>query len=201
MYWSSSSEVPPSHTSHHRIGFSCFKSRVFATSELKVKIYKTICLPLVLYECQTWSLTVGGVRASSAGSSTCSEKCWGCSALERTLPFLAQHASPSVGLLLLLSSFLLQSTLVLNSALPFWKFLVSEFLQCSKSALQVKIVPLLDVHQLLILFARMLTYSEPETFTLIIFIIVYDRYYYYYYHHHHHHRHYFFVCFLFKFLY
>jgi hypothetical protein len=37
----------------------------------------------------------------------------------------------------------------------------------SMSALQVKIVPLLDVHQLLMLFARTLTYSEPKTFALI----------------------------------
>jgi hypothetical protein len=37
------------------------------------------------------------------------------------------------------------------------------------SALQVKIVPLLDVHQLLMLFAGTLTYSEPRTFALIIF--------------------------------
>jgi hypothetical protein len=73
-------------------------------------------------------------------------------------------------------SFLLKSTLVLNSVVPFWKLLVSEFLlgisetlHCSMSALRVKIVPLLDVHQLLILFAGTLTYSEPETFTLIIF--------------------------------
>jgi hypothetical protein len=42
-------------------------------------------------------------------------------------------------------SFLLKSTVVLNSALPFWKLLVSEFLlgisetlHCSMSALQVK---------------------------------------------------------------
>jgi hypothetical protein len=42
---------------------------------------------------------------------------------------------------------------------------------CSMSAFQVKIVPLLDEHQLLMLFRRTLTYSEPETFTLIIFII------------------------------
>jgi hypothetical protein len=73
-------------------------------------------------------------------------------------------------------SFLLMSTLVLNSPLPFWKLLVSEFLigisetlLCSMSALQVKIVSLLDVHQLLMLFAGTLTYLEPETFTLIIF--------------------------------
>jgi hypothetical protein len=72
--------------------------------------------------------------------------------------------------------FLLKSTLVLNSALLFWKLLVSEFLlgisetlYCSMSALHVKIVPLLDVHQLLMLFAGTLTYSESETFTLIIF--------------------------------
>jgi hypothetical protein len=93
-------------------------------------------------------------------------------------------------------SFLLKSTLVSNSALPFWKMLVFEFLLgiwetllCSMSALQIKIVPLLDVHQLLMLFAGTLTYSEPETFTLIIFIICYNYYYY-----HHHHRHHYVIC-------
>jgi hypothetical protein len=71
-------------------------------------------------------------------------------------------------------SFLLTSTLVLNSALPFWKLLVSVFLlgisetlHCSMSALQVKIVSLLGVHQLLMLSSGTLMYSEPETFTLI----------------------------------
>jgi hypothetical protein len=69
-------------------------------------------------------------------------------------------------------SFILKSILVLNSALLFWKFSVSEFLlgisetlHCSVSAPHVKIVHLLDVHQLLMLFAEMLTYLEPETFT------------------------------------
>jgi hypothetical protein len=64
-----------------------------------------------------------------------------------------------------MQSFLLKSTLVLNSAFPFWKLFVSEFLlgisetlHCSMSALQVKIVPLLDEHKLLMLFARTLTY-------------------------------------------
>jgi hypothetical protein len=73
-------------------------------------------------------------------------------------------------------SFLLKSTLILNSALPLWKFLVSEFLlgisetlHCSMSALQVKIVPLLDAHQLVMLFARTLTYAEPDMFILINF--------------------------------
>jgi hypothetical protein len=49
--------------------------------------------------------------------------------------------------------FLHKSTLVSNSTLPFWKLLVSEFLlgisetlHCSMSALEVKIVPLLDAH-------------------------------------------------------
>jgi hypothetical protein len=72
-------------------------------------------------------------------------------------------------------SFLNKSILVLNSALPFCKLLASEFLlgiseslHCSMSALQVKLVPLLNVQQLLMLFARTLTYSEPETFALII---------------------------------
>lgn len=32
----------------------------------------------------------------------------------------------------------------------------------------VKIVPLLDVYQLLVLFAGSLTYSEPRTFSIII---------------------------------
>jgi hypothetical protein len=36
------------------------------------------------------------------------------------------------------------------------------------TALQVKIVPLLDAHQPQMLFARTLTYSELETFALII---------------------------------
>jgi hypothetical protein len=72
-------------------------------------------------------------------------------------------------------SFFLMSIVVLNSALLFWKLLDSEFLlgisetlQCSMSALQVKIVSLLDAHQPQILFARTLTYSELETFALII---------------------------------
>jgi hypothetical protein len=70
--------------------------------------------------------------------------------------------------------FLHKSTLVLNSALPFWKLVVSEFLlgisetlHCSVSAPHVKIVHLLDAHQLLMLFAMTLTYSEPETFALV----------------------------------
>jgi hypothetical protein len=84
-------------------------------------------------------------------------------------------------------SFLLKSTVVLNSAFPFWKSLVSEFLlgisetlQCSMSALQVKIIPRLDAHQLLVLFARTLTYSEPETFALINVYNMYKYCYYYY---------------------
>jgi hypothetical protein len=58
-------------------------------------------------------------------------------------------------------SFLFKSTLISDSALPFWKLLVSEFvlgisdtLRCSMSAAHLKIVPLLDMHQLLMLFAR-----------------------------------------------
>jgi hypothetical protein len=72
-------------------------------------------------------------------------------------------------------SFSLRFSLVSNSALPFWKLLVSEFLLgisvtllCSMSALHVKIVPLLDVHQLLMLSARALTYLEPGMFSLIV---------------------------------
>jgi hypothetical protein len=85
-------------------------------------------------------------------------------------------------------SFLLKFTFVLNSVLVFWKLLVFEFLlgitetlHCSMSVLHVKIVLLLDVHQQLMLSARMLKYSEPRTFTLIIFCCYYYYYYYYYY--------------------
>jgi hypothetical protein len=75
-------------------------------------------------------------------------------------------------------SFLFRFTLVLNSVLQFWKLLVFEFLlgvsqtlHCSMSAPKVKTVPLLDVHQLLMLFVGTLTYSEPRKFTLIIFYV------------------------------
>jgi hypothetical protein len=30
----------------------------FATNKMKIKIYRTIILPLVLYGCETWSLTL-----------------------------------------------------------------------------------------------------------------------------------------------
>jgi hypothetical protein len=72
--------------------------------------------------------------------------------------------------------FLTQVTLVSKSAPLFWKLLLSEFLlgiseifHCSMSAPRVKIVPLLDVHQLLMLFAETLKYSEPGTFSSGIF--------------------------------
>jgi hypothetical protein len=84
--------------------------------------------------------------------------------------------------------FLFKFTLVLNSALLFWKLLASEFLlgisetlHCSVSAPHVKFVPLLDVRQLLMLFAGTSTYSEPVTLFLIVFLICYNCYYYYYY--------------------
>jgi hypothetical protein len=71
---------------------------------------------------------------------------------------------------------LIKFTLVSNSARPFWKLLVSEFLlgttetlRCSVSAPHVKIVPLLVVHQLLVLSAGTLTYSEPGTFSSVVF--------------------------------
>jgi hypothetical protein len=73
-------------------------------------------------------------------------------------------------------SFLLKFTLVSNCALLFWKLLVPEFLlgisetlHCSVSAPLVKIVPLLDVHQLLMLSAGTLTYLHPGTFSSAIF--------------------------------
>ena len=30
----------------------------FATGRIKIKVYRTIILPIVLYECETWSLTL-----------------------------------------------------------------------------------------------------------------------------------------------
>jgi hypothetical protein len=73
-------------------------------------------------------------------------------------------------------SFLLKFTLVPKSAPLFWKLLVSEFLlgvsvilHCSMSAPRVNIDPLLDVHQLLMLSAETLTYSEPGTFSSFFF--------------------------------
>jgi hypothetical protein len=81
-------------------------------------------------------------------------------------------------------SFLLKFTVVLNSVLLFWKLLAFEFLigtsetlLCSVSAPQVDIVPLLDVLRLLMLFAGILTYLEPDLFSLITF---YESNYYYY---------------------
>jgi hypothetical protein len=58
---------------------------------------------------------------------------------------------------------------------------ISDTLLCSMTAPHVKIVPLLDVHQLLMLFEGTLTYSEPRTFSLTIFYNSYNYYYYYYY--------------------
>jgi hypothetical protein len=106
--------------------------------------------------------------------------------------------------------FLPKFTLVWNSALPFWKLLVSEFLlsisetlHCSMSASHVKIVPLLDVHQLLMFFAGTLKYLGPGTFpSIVLYNMVYfllllftqtqskiELNYYYHHHHHHHHHH------------
>jgi hypothetical protein len=65
--------------------------------------------------------------------------------------------------------------MVSNSALLFWKLLASfvlgtsEILHCSVSAPLVKIVPLLDVHQLLMLSAATLTYLGPGTFSSVVF--------------------------------
>jgi hypothetical protein len=83
-------------------------------------------------------------------------------------------------------------------------------LLCSMSALHVKIVPLLDVHQLL-MSAGTLTYLEPGTFSLIAFFIIrYNFYllllliawtktrielsYYYYYYYYYYYFYYYCVC-------
>jgi hypothetical protein len=70
---------------------------------------------------------------------------------------------------------LFKFTLAVNSPRLFWKVLIfkflpstSETLLCSTLAPQVKIIPLLDAFQLLMLFAGTLTYLESELFFLII---------------------------------
>jgi hypothetical protein len=70
---------------------------------------------------------------------------------------------------------LLKFTLVLNSVFLFWELIVFELLLgmhetffCSRSALLVKIVPLRDALQLLMLFVETLTYLEPKLFLLIV---------------------------------
>jgi hypothetical protein len=79
---------------------------------------------------------------------------------------------------------LLKFTAVPNSVPLFWKLLAFEFLLgtsetllCSVSAPQADIVPLLDVLRLLMLFVGILTYLEPNLFSLITF---YESNYYYY---------------------
>jgi hypothetical protein len=72
--------------------------------------------------------------------------------------------------------FLIHVYLGLNCVLLFWELLVfqfllgiSETLLGSLSALHDKVIPLLDVYQLLMLFAGTLMYLEPKTFSLMIF--------------------------------
>jgi hypothetical protein len=71
---------------------------------------------------------------------------------------------------------LFKFSLVLNSVLQFWKQLVfesllgiSETCVCSVSALQLKIVFLLDAHQLLMLSAGTLIYLIQKLFLSVIF--------------------------------
>jgi hypothetical protein len=77
-------------------------------------------------------------------------------------------------------SFLFKFTQFQNSLRPFWKLLASESLfgilgtwQCSMFVRDVKIVPLLDVHQLLILLAGTLTYMRSGAFASIVFFNIY----------------------------
>jgi len=41
------------------IQYKIFCLPVSRRKKLKIKIYRTVILPLVLYECETWSLTLG----------------------------------------------------------------------------------------------------------------------------------------------
>ena len=49
-----------------KVGNACYYSvqNLFSSSllskKLKIKVYRTIILPVVLYECETWSLTLRG---------------------------------------------------------------------------------------------------------------------------------------------
>jgi hypothetical protein len=40
------------------LSFQCLLSSCLLSRNVKVKIYKTIILPVVLYGCETWSLTL-----------------------------------------------------------------------------------------------------------------------------------------------
>jgi hypothetical protein len=66
-------------------------------------------------------------------------------------------------------------TWALNSVFLFWKLLVFEFLLCTSeifcvvSALQARIVLLLDALHPLMLFVGTFTYLEPKLFLLIVF--------------------------------
>jgi hypothetical protein len=76
--------------------------------------------------------------------------------------------------------YLLKFTVVLNSVLLFWKLLAFEFLLGTSETLLCSVsAPLLDALQLLMLFAGILTYLEPNLFSLIIYYKF--NYYYYYY--------------------
>jgi hypothetical protein len=76
-------------------------------------------------------------------------------------------------------SVLFKFTLVLNSVLLLWKLLVFEFqlgisetLLCSVSASHVKIVPLLDVYQLLMFFLWTLRIRKQERSPIIHDVII-----------------------------
>jgi hypothetical protein len=84
-------------------------------------------------------------------------------------------------------TFIFRYTFLPNSVFLFRKLFFSEFLLgisetllCPMSAVHAKIVPLLDVHQLIMLIAGILTYSDPKLFFSIYFIC-YTYYYYDYY--------------------
>jgi hypothetical protein len=65
--------------------------------------------------------------------------------------------------------FLFKFIVVLNSVLPFWKMLAYEFLLGASETLLCSVsAPLLDALHLLMLFAGILTYLEPNLFSLNI---------------------------------
>ena len=52
-----------------KLGNACYHSvqnllpSRLLSKNLKIKIYRTVILPVVLYGCETWSLTLGGTQA------------------------------------------------------------------------------------------------------------------------------------------
>ena len=58
MYYSTIPAFNKFITSKILINYKLFYSNTIVFSNLKIKIFKTITIPIVLYGCETWSLTL-----------------------------------------------------------------------------------------------------------------------------------------------